>query len=79
MSAFRSEQFVAGDGWIATVTMDLAIVQVDPAGDSLPNAVETLVAPARRRFVVVEWADEDDQGWDVYELTYNHPAHLTLL
>jgi hypothetical protein len=79
VSAFRDEQFTASDGWTATVTVDLAILHVDPAGDSLPDAVEALVVPVRRRFVTVEWVGEDDRGWDMYELVYVKPARLALV
>lgn len=68
MSAFKEVQFVAGVGWTAEVTAHRAMVRVDPAGDPLPSAVEALVAPARRRFMTLEWICEDALGWDVYVL-----------
>lgn len=70
MSAFRDESLVSGPGWTAIVTTAGAELHIDPDMDALPEAVDAVVSPARRRFTTVEWMREDQYGWDVYLVDY---------
>lgn len=56
----------AGVGWYAEIHAMHLNLYVSPDGDSLPAALEALLAPSQRRFWTVEWICTDAAGWDFY-------------
>lgn len=81
MSALVSDtQLVTGHGWAAIVLPETIYLHVDPDGDPLPGAVDTLLGVSRRPYWTVEWSHQDEFGWDVYLLALaTAPALLVVV